>query len=82
MNELRKYNLNNYVHVHLDDKGKQIFKDYYIGFVDVDIDDHKSDKKEGYYKFQFWNFIDIFAGSSCGSYSPYSVEVYLEEKDL
>lgn len=83
MNELRKYNLNSYVHVALDSKGLEILKDRYSRFnVDIDLDHYKSDKKEGLYKFQFWHFMSIFGEHTNLAYAPFSPQVFLEEKDL
>lgn len=72
---LVSYNLNHPIYVHLDEKGKKILKKYYKH---DDISIWEYPQKEGYYKFQLWQFVDIFGGYSCGAYAPYSCNVFLE----
>jgi hypothetical protein len=70
------YNLNSKLHVALDEKGEKILREH---FQSNNIDCWKSNKfGDGWYKFQAWQFIDIFGNTSCGSYSPFSNDVYLE----
>ena len=76
---LGEMNLNNRVVVRLDAKGIQILKDHYQT---DDLTYYKSDEKEGCYELQFWKFIDIFGGTSCGSYSPYSCVVYVDKDKI
>lgn len=74
-----RFNLNDYVLIQLNDKGIELLREYY----NSDPEIYKSDSEPGYYKFQFWEFIDIFGKEmSIGSYPPYSMEVLLYEKDL
>lgn len=72
-------NLNNRILVWLDEKGKDILKSYY------EIEDDaifKSEEKEGFYKFQIWQFMDIFGGKACASYAPYSCVTYIDKNDI
>ncbi|WP_230677612.1 hypothetical protein, partial [Streptococcus pneumoniae] len=75
---MKKYldiNLNNYVHVYLDAKGKQLILDKYET---TEIEMWKSEKYPGMFKFQFWQFMNIFANQSCGSYAPFNLNVIVE----
>jgi|WetSurMetagenome_2_1015567.scaffolds.fasta_scaffold02633_24 hypothetical protein len=79
---LGELNLNNRVIVYLDDKGKKILKEHYnINNIDDD-NSFKSKEKEGFYEFQFWQFMDIFGGKSCASYAPYSCVVYIDKDKI
>jgi hypothetical protein len=74
-----KFNLNNYVHVHLDSEGLEILRKYYNI---TNVDNWKSNEFPEMHRFQFWEFMDIFGGSSFGSYAPYSTEIFIDKKDL
>ena len=76
-------NLNNYVYVRLDERGLQILKKHYTFNGDVPANDFLvSTEKPEYHKMQFWQLIDVFGNTACGSYSPYSMGVYIEKKDI
>lgn len=69
------FNLNNTIHVYLDERGEEILRKH---FNSNNIEIFRSDKIDGYYQFQCWAFIDIFGGTSCGSYAPFSCKTYIE----
>jgi hypothetical protein len=71
---LQEINLNASILVRLDEKGRKILKDYYKTENDNLF---KSETKEGFWEFQIWQFADIFGGTSCGAYAPYSCVAYL-----
>lgn len=78
----RDVNLNEYIKVKLTDKGKEIYKNYYHDIDDeyvptLDVD------KEGFCKFQLWEFMQIFGehfrmggGSPCET----NVKIQIREK--
>jgi len=79
---MKKYlniNLNNYVHIYLDEKGKQILRDKYNT---SEIEMWKSDKYPDMFKFQFWQFMNIFSNHHCGSYAPFNLNVIVENYDI
>jgi hypothetical protein len=57
-------NINEYVYVQLTEKGKQVYYDYYhaldklgnLNLGELELQEYK----EGYVKFQLWQFIQIF----------------------
>ena len=55
----RDVNLNEYIKVKLTDKGKEIYRNHYHDIDDEYVPTLDTDK-EGYYKFQLWEFMQIF----------------------
>lgn len=78
MTKLVSYNLNNYVYVSLDEKGKKILRDYYQSDESMWLSKEYPDL----YELQFWCFIDVFGGSSCASYAPYSTVAFIEKDSI
>lgn len=78
--DLVNFNLNNNIIVRLDEKGKEILRNY---FDSENISTRECKKLPGYYELQFWMFIDIFGKYSfSGCYAPYSMNIYLHKKDI
>ena len=78
MKNLVMYNLNNYVYVTLDKKGKQILRDYYS----TDESMWLSKDYPNYYRLQFYDLMNIFGGSTCASYAPYSMCALIEKDSI
>jgi hypothetical protein len=74
---MKKFNINNYVYVKLNERGKQILSDERYTA-------HKWPSKEGMYRFQLWEFMNIF-GKHLFLGLPSVVEenaIYFDEKDF
>lgn len=74
-----KFNANDHIIVNLKEEGKNILCDYY----ETDnIDKFKSKNVEGFFEFQFWQFMKIFGNRSVGNMTPYAPEMFLLEDEL
>jgi hypothetical protein len=82
---MKQFNLNDFVHVKLNEKGREIVqKDYERYGFSINLEERfKSDKVEGYHMFQFWDFMQIFGEHiNIGNYPPIDLDVIMSDEDI
>lgn len=82
-----KFNINEYVHVKLTERGRELHRKEHDDFNskhDLDLEylpPKDSDKYPGYSKFQLWHLMEDF-GKYCrtGCFPPFETEIMIETK--
>lgn len=76
---MKVFNINEYIYVKLTDRGKNILNNYY-----ADFDWKPTPNEEGYYKFQMWQFMNLFGNHFSMGTDNITINnnVYFKEEDL
>lgn len=75
---MEKFNLNSHVYVKLNYKGKRIVANHYAH------SDHRKPDSKGFYKFQMWEFMNVFGQHLMMTADIISEEncIYFDENDF
>ena len=73
---LKELNLNDMLHVYLNENGKKILREFYAT---DDISSFESKERHDHYALQLWVFANIFGGKGTGGSAPYSCAAFIEE---
>ena len=77
---MKKFNINEHVKVKLTERGLEVYKKHYEKF---GIKAPAKEAKDGYYRFQLWELMQIFGGSvGAGVKLPFETDIYFDDKDL